>query len=269
MIIDWLIINILLGLCISSIIAHPRISNLDLKASLGTGLISGIFADILFLSLYTLEVDSIFSIASGIIVLLFTGLIIGMWRFFRDPDRTSPANIDDILSPADGKIIYIREVEDGEIPCPIKGGSYIKIEEITKTDFFLNDNQYMVGINMSLLDVHVNRAPITGEVVFAKHTKGELLSLKYSMSESKNERNTIIIRNKRQTVGIVQIASKLIAKVVSYVKEGDTVNMGDRIGKITRGSQVDIILPKKEVKILVKEGEQVYAGKTIIAKFLG
>lgn len=265
MLYEWILINSLLGLSISSIWAHQRMANLNLKASLIIGLKSALLADIALLCTYALKLPDMFSIILSIIVLCVSGFLIVIIKFFRDPERSSPADANVILSPADGTVIYIREVKQGEIPCPIKGKSYIKLNELAKTDYLKNGDGYLMGINMSLLDVHVNRAPISGEVVFLKHTKGELISLKSWVSEIKNERNTIFFKNDLVTIGIVQIASKLVARIIPYVKQSDSIKMGDRIGRITLGSQVDVMLPSS-IEISVMEGEQVRAGETIIGR---
>lgn len=269
MIFEWLLINVLLGLSIASIGAHSRISNLNLKDSLSIGFISGIAADAILLCLHVLKVPDILSIACGIFGLLLTGLILVLWRFFRNPERNIPNDPNAILSPADGKIVYIREVKKGDVPCPIKGKAHINMDEITKTDFLKDKDGYIVGIYMSMLDVHLNRAPISGKVTFIKHTPGKTISPKHWMSDTENVRNTIIIENNNISVAVIQIGTPHVSKVLCYASEGENVNRGERIGKITWGSQVDIILPKNDADILVKEGEQVYAGETIIAKVVG
>jgi phosphatidylserine decarboxylase len=279
---EWLLINVLLGLSIASIGAHSRISNLNLKDSLSIGFISGIAADAILLCLHVLKVPDILSIACGIFGLLLTGLILVLWRFFRDPERNIPNDSNAILSPADGKVIYIREIKEGTIPCPIKGKAHIKIGEITKTNFlkdkigeitktnFLKDKAgYIIGIYMSMLDVHLNRAPISGKVTFIKHIPGKTISPKHWRSDIENERNTIIIETNNISVAVIQIGTPHVSKVLCYASEGENVNRGERIGKITWGSQVDVILPQNDAEILVKEGDQVYAGETIIAKVLG
>ena len=270
MIIEWLLINVLLGLCIASIGAHPRMSNLNLKDSLSIGFMSGIAADVILLCLYVLKAPEIFSIACGIIGLLLTGVILVLWRFFRDPERNIPNDPNAILSPADGKIIYIREIKEGTIPCPIKGKAHIKIGEITKTNFLKDKAGYIIGIYMSMLDVHLNRAPISGKVTFIKHTLGKTISPKHWRSDTENVRNTIVIENNNISVAVIQIGTPYISKVLCYASEGKNVNRGERIGKITWGSQVDAILPKEDnIEIVVNEGDQVYAGETIIAKIVG
>jgi phosphatidylserine decarboxylase len=188
-----------------------------------------------------------------------------IFRFYRDPERQIPEEPGVIVSPADGRIIYIREVRKGTIPQSIKGRSDIKLPELAKTKL-LNDDNCLIGIMMTLMDVHVNRAPISGKVVQNKHFPGKFLSLKDRASLTANERNTIVFDKDGMLVGIVQIASKQVRKIVSYVSEDEDVRIGQRVGAILLGSQVDVILPKQRVTIMVKEGQQVYAGETILAK---
>ena len=152
------------------------------------------------------------------------------------------------------------------MPCPIKGQKNINIVEILKTDFLNQGEGYIFGINMSLLDVHVNRAPMDGNVVFQRYTPGRLASLKNWSSDIENVRNTIIIRKGDCSIAVIQIGSKLVSKILCFINDKATLARGERLGKITFGSQVDLIIPKKYLgDILVHEGQQVYAGLTPIA----
>ena len=202
---------------------------------------------------------------SIIFFLSFTGVV--LWSFLRDPKREFSGAEDLVISPADGRIIYIRKVDKGSIPVSIKGKSNILLEEIAKTDLF-NKDSVIIGITMSLLDVHVNRAPISGEVILQKHAEGKFLSLKLADSDTQNERNIIVMKNQKCLIGIVQIASKRVRRILSFVNEGQNVKRGDKIGKIMFGSQVDVILPAN-CDLLIKEGMRVYAGSSAIAKIIG
>jgi phosphatidylserine decarboxylase len=122
-----------------------------------------------------------------------------------------------------------------------------------------------IGISMVLTDVHVNRAPIGGTIRFVKHRRGKFLSLRDPRAASINERQTVIIGDGNTEVALVQIASRLVRQIVSFVRQGDTVAGGDRIGMIRFGSQVDVIIPlavASECNIDV--GQRVVAGETII-----
>jgi len=201
----------------------------------------------------------------AVAVVTFAALFLA-YRFYRDPDRQIPHDADVAVSPADGRIIYIREIQKGKIPSSIKGRSQLKLPELTKTDI-LNDEAYLIGIMMTLFDVHVNRAPIAGKVVLNQHTAGKFLSLKNNAAITENERNVIVFKAGSILVGIVQIASKQVRRIVSYITQGDDIQRGQRVGAILLGSQVDMVLRKRGVSILVTEGQQVYAGETILAKF--
>jgi phosphatidylserine decarboxylase len=121
---------------------------------------------------------------------------------------------------------------------------------------------------MTLFDVHINRAPIGGKVILVKHTPGKYLGLNKPESTFLNERNTIVIQREDGIMAaVVQIAARYVRRCILSVKEGETVLPGAIIGKIRWGSQADLIIPRN-CDILVREGEQVYAGKTIIARLL-
>lgn len=187
-----------------------------------------------------------------------------MYRFWRTPNRKITAQENELVSPADGNVIYIKEIPAGEVPVSIKNGLTAEINEIAQTSL-LNQGGWLVGINMTPFDVHKNCAPVSGEVVLNKHIKGEFLSLKEPKAIVRNERNTLVIKNENDELfGIVQTASKLVRRIDSYVKEGQRINKGEWFGMIRFGSQVDLILPKKyNIKVVV--GQQIYAIETIIA----
>ena len=190
-------------------------------------------------------------------------ILITLIRFYRVPFRKTNAKADDIISPADGNIIYIKRVEAGDVPIAIKNGEISKLEELTNTDI-LNTPCWLIGINMTPFDVHKNAAPISGKIVLNKHFDGKYLSLKEAKAEIENERNTLVIDNGKFKVGIVQIASKKVRRIVTYYKEGEDIKRGEWFGMIKFGSQVDVIIPVNyQVNINLKD--QVYAGKTIIA----
>ncbi len=198
-----------------------------------------------------------------LIGLLSTSLI--AWRFFRDPERASPDGIDNIVSAADGEVIYIKRIDNGEVPISEKKGRKFKLEEFTQTSV-LPQGGYLIGIGMSFLDVHVNRAPIDGKITLLKRISGLFLSLKLEEAVITNERALIVIDNGKFKIGLVQIASRLVRKIVPFKKEGDIVSQGTRIGVIKFGSQVDMVIPDlQNIQIKIKVGDHVYAGKSIIA----
>ncbi len=200
------------------------------------------------------------------LILLLIALSIAFF-FYRDPERNSPQREGVIVSPADGKVLYVKEIRNGEVPFSKKKGRKFKLEELTKVDFLKNTMAYQIGIGMNFLNVHVNRAPISGQVVFLKHIPGKFLSLKREEAVLVNERVTISIENSTFKVAVVQIASRLVRRIVPYVREGQRVSRGERIGIIKFGSQVDLLLPELPgLKICVKPGDEVIAGVSIVAE---
>ena len=261
------ITSILIALVITNFVAIKGF--LGKKIGIGGGLAVGIVSGFITTSIYFLAGGlSILIIAViEILAIIFVGASGILFFFYRDPKRIPPDKEGIIVSPADGFVRYVRRIEGGSVPEAIKGKSNIPIKEIAKTDFTDNDG-YIIGITMRILDVHVNRAPISGKVVFQKHTNGKFLSLKSPESDILNERNTILIDTGHFNIGVVQIASRGIRKIVSYINEGEDIKIGQRIGMIKYGSQADLILPDiKGLRITVKEGEQVYGGKSIIAEY--
>lgn len=194
-------------------------------------------------------------------------IILFLFRFFRNPARKITSGPDEFVSPADGRIIYIKELEKGEIPVSVKKYRLARIDEITKTTV-PEQPCYLIGIAMTLFDVHINRAPIGGKIILVKHTPGKFLGLNKPESTIVNERNTIVIqREDGITAAVVQIAARYVRRCIVSVKEGETLAHGAVIGRIRWGSQADLIIPRN-CDILVREGEQVYAGKTPVAKLL-
>ena len=260
--------SILIALVITNFVAIKGF--LGKKIGIGGGLAVGIVSGFITTSIHFLAGGLNFLLIAviEILVIISVGASGVMFFFYRDPKRNPPDKDGIIVSPGDGFVRYIRKFEQGSIPEAIKGRSNISITEIAKTDFTVNDG-YIIGITMRILDVHVNRAPISGKVIFQKHTNGKFLSLKFPESDTQNERNTIIFDTGHFKIGVVQIASRTVRKIESYINEGDDIKIGQRIGMIKYGSQTDLIIPDLEnLKILCKEGENVYAGASIIAEYL-
>jgi len=153
--------------------------------------------------------------------------------FFRDPERLSDShNATDVVSPADGRVLKIQ------------------------------DNQ--LSIFMNIHNVHVNRAPIDGEVVDIRYHKGGRLPAFHKESD-KNERNSITIRTRLGNVVVTQISGAVIRRIVCYVKQNEILGRGQRIGMIRFGSRVDVALPSS-YSFVVSRGQRVKAGKTTIAR---
>jgi len=155
--------------------------------------------------------------------------------FFRDPKREVKIDNDVILSPADGKIIEIENQE--------------KVNKIS--------------IFMSLFDVHINRAPISGTVERIIYSKGKFVPAFLKKAACENESNTIFISSDNCSIILKQIAGVFARRIVCWIKERDKIIQGEKIGLIKFGSRVEVFLPKN-VKILVKEGDKVKAGINII-----
>ena len=202
-----------------------------------------------------------------VLVIAVTSISLLLWRFYRDPERVPPQDDNIILSPADGKIIYVKKIEDGKIPLSEKRGRKFPLSDFIQADV-LESGGHLIGITMNYLDVHVNRAPIGGKIVLIKHIKGLFVSLKKKEAVIQNERMLTVIQNRHFKVGIVQIASRLVRKIIPYLREGNDVRSGQRIGAIRFGSQVDLILPElPSLSIEVTPGEKVKAGISIMARF--
>ncbi len=206
----------------------------------------------------------VLSVIVSILVLPFIAYAGIQLRFWRTPKRKVTARDNQIVSPADGNIIYINRIDEDREFVSIKNGRFSKIDELTGTDM-VRRPCIQIGINMTPFDVHKNCSPCDGKIVLSKHIVGKFHSLKEFISMTENERHTYVINNDEYEVAVVQIASKRVRRVDSYVNEGQEVTKGDWIGMIRFGSQVDIFLPI-DAKIQVKLKEQVYAKSTIIAE---
>jgi phosphatidylserine decarboxylase len=187
-----------------------------------------------------------------------------MIRFWRTPARKVKAGADEIISPADGNVIYIKKIEAGNVPVSVKNGHSFRLEELTKTDL-LSTPCWLIGINMTPFDVHKNCSPIDGKIILTDHFNGKFLSLKEAAAVVENERNTYVIENEKLKIGVVQIASRLVKRIDVYIEQGQAVKRGDWLGMIRFGSQVDVILPINYTPT-VKLGQQLYAATSVLAK---
>jgi|SRR3989338_2570143 len=193
-----------------------------------------------------------------IIIIAVFLLILFLMNFYRDPKRKIPKG-NNIVAPADGKIISIIDTSKSNIK--IKKGILGKIKTLTKD---VAKECYAISIFMSPFDVHINRAPIAGTITSIKHTRGKFFEA-YNLEKSLlNEKNEIIIQNKRMGVKIIQIAGFLARRIKCYAKQNQKVNKGEKIGMIALGSQTTLIIPKG-VDLKIKVNNKVKAGETIIA----
>ncbi len=192
--------------------------------------------------------------------LIIIGLVVISINFYRDPQRSIPIDKNIIVSPADGKVISIDTVQDGEIPFTIKNGEMIYLPELKG---IIEGNFTMVSIFMGLFDVHVNRTPISGQVIDIIYIEGGHLPA-FGNVLVENERNIVVIDGDIRTV-TVQIAGTVARRIECYVDEGQILERGDRIGIIKLGSQVVVMYPS-ESSTTIKIGDNVKAGETVIAE---
>lgn len=164
--------------------------------------------------------------------------------FFRNPKRDVPVDDNLIVSPADGKVMGVTEVYD---------------------DQFLNDKGIKVTIFLSVFDVHVNRSPVYGEIKFQQYTCGRFKPAYKESAACENERHAIGLENSKMRVLVTQIAGILARRIVSWVTVGTMLNQGERYGLIKFGSCTELIVPTT-VEILVKKGDRVKGGKTVIGR---
>ncbi len=167
-----------------------------------------------------------------------------MFYFFRDPERDIPAGEGLFVSPADGKIILIKEVYE--------------------KDYFKADVKE-ISIFMSPLNVHVNRAPCDGRVIDVKYSPGKFMAAYKDDASLKNENIAMLLEGNQGKVMVRQVAGFIARRAVCRVSPGDILNRGQRYGIIKFSSRLDVYLPKK-VEITVKPGDTVRAGESIIAK---
>jgi phosphatidylserine decarboxylase len=198
---------------------------------------------LLFLCLLTLRHFND-SILLEIITFITCILFIFHFFFFRDPEREIPPQENLIVSPADGKIIKLTEVEE---------------------DQYLHSKAILVSIFMSVFDIHVNRIPISGEIENLIYRAGKFKPAYKDKSSELNEQLVIGIKSPRGKLLMKQIAGIIARRIVCSMKKGDIVMTGERFGMIKYGSRVDLIIPVTS-KVYAKLHERVTAGETIIGE---
>ena len=124
----------------------------------------------------------------------------------------------------------------------------------------------IIGINMTPFDVHRNCSPVDGKIIFNKHINGSYLSLKNKNALKMNERNSVLLDTEKGMIGVVQTASRMVRRIVTYKQEGDFLKQGEWFGMIKFGSQVDVIMPADCI-LHVNIKQQVYARKTVLAEW--
>lgn len=164
--------------------------------------------------------------------------------FFRDPERALPPGESLVLSPADGKVVSVGAAPEGSGPGP---------------------RARQVSIFLSIFDVHVNRAPISGRIERVDYHPGEFLPAWDDKASLRNEQNSVVVERDGARVGFKQIAGLIARRIVFRKKPGDTVVRGERVGLIRFGSRVDVLLPET-AQVLVAVGDRVRGGASAIAE---
>ena len=212
------------------------------------------------------EIGFIVGAALTWLMIMVASVVVLAYFFYRDPERMPPDRDDVFVSPADGRVVYVHRSRGGVLPVAKKGRAF-PLEELTRTPL-RHERALVIGVSMSFLDVHVNRAPIGGRTTLQRHYPGSFGSLRNPEMVFRNERATTLIERDDIQVGVVQIASRLVRRIVAFVSEGDEVVVGQRIGAIRFGSQVDIVIPDRDdVRVAVDVGDRVKAGHSILATF--
>lgn len=181
-------------------------------------------------------------IAWGIYVILF-GFWLFIVSFFRIPTRTFTYNEDAVVSPADGKVVVIEEVFDTE---------------------FFQEKRLQISVFMSPANVHVNRYPFSGKVVYNQYHKGKYLVAWDPKSSTENERHSIVLSNPKADVLVKQIAGALAKRIVNYAVVGEDAKQNEELGFIKFGSRVDLLLPLG-TPVKVKIGDKVKNGVSVLA----
>ncbi len=184
----------------------------------------------------------LFALGYWYVALPFALVSAFMVLFFRDPKREPPRDPDVVVAPADGRITRIRRIVADRADSP-----------------------KLVSIFLSPLDVHINRAPIGGQITDLSYIKGKFLMATDENASLVNEQNVLTIEGEKITVICKQIAGILARRIVCWKHKGERVALGERFGLIKFGSRTDIILPQS-VEVLVSEGMRVKGGTSIIGR---
>ncbi|MCE2757803.1 MAG: phosphatidylserine decarboxylase family protein [Bacteroidota bacterium] len=165
--------------------------------------------------------------------------------FFRIPNRTFHYSEHEIVSPADGKVVVIEEVFDEE---------------------YFHEKRLQISVFMSPANVHVNRYPMDGEVIYSKYHPGKYLVAWDPKSSTDNERHSIVVKNNKTVILVKQIAGALARRIVNYAEVGKNVQQNQELGFIKFGSRVDLLLPL-DAKPAVKIGDHVKNGISVLAAY--
>ncbi len=204
-------------------------------------IISVIILIIIIISFF-IDVDVIRALLIIISLLFFVFTL----NFFRDPERTPPDSDKIVVSPADGTVLFVKEITDNK---------------------FIKGHGKQISIFMSPLNVHVNRIPISGRIDYLQYFKGKYLAAFEDKASEVNERAEYGITSKFGRVFFAQVAGFIARRIVYEISVGDQVNIGERFGMIKFGSRVDIVVPEGW-KAAVNKDDKVRAGETILFEYL-
>jgi len=177
-----------------------------------------------------------------LIAIPFAILTAFMAFFFRDPKRETPEDPQLVVAPADGRVTRVKQIEEGNQQAAT-----------------------LVSIFLSPFDVHINRAPIAGEITSVVYTRGKFLMATNEKASLVNEQNALTIQGEKITVICKQIAGILARRIVCWKRAGQKVSLGERFGLIKFSSRTDMLLPP-QVEVLVSKGDRVRGGITIIGR---
>jgi phosphatidylserine decarboxylase len=180
-----------------------------------------------------------------VVSILFAALILFTFYFFRDPERTPPAGENIAVSPADGVVTTIDEVDEDE---------------------FLKTKVRRIGIFLSVLVVHVNRAPIAGEVTHSEHKPGGFFDARDPRCSILNQSRSWVIAGPVATVMVKQITGAIARRICPWAVVGDKLTRGERFGMIRFGSRTELFFPM-DAEVLIKLGDRVVGGETAVVKF--
>ena len=184
-----------------------------------------------------------YPLLSLIVFIATLGLFIFIVSFFRVPDRKLVTGENVVVAPADGKVVVIEETFDEE---------------------YFQDKRLQISIFMSPANVHQNRNPVTGEVVYNQYHKGKYLVAWHPKSSTENERHSVVIRHPKGEILVKQIAGALAKRIVNYLSVGQKVEQCAEMGFIKFGSRVDVLLPL-DAKVNVQFNQVVKGGVTVLA----
>lgn len=207
--------------------------------------------------MFWLELLAILLVLSAALLSLF------FKNFNRDPERMIPSG-PVVVSPADGRVLDIVELDEGQL-VDIPKGLLGRIRSMTED---LGEGpHYLIPIFMNPFDVHVQRAPITGRVLDIRRMPGGFIKA-YSLDALENATVEMVLDTVLGKVKVLQTAGFLVRHIHNNLSSGTEVRMGDRFGNIDFGSQVTLIIPKSEaIEVAVKKGDYVYGGETVMAVY--